>query len=67
VQGVAEQFRGEGRDVVLAVSVAADCRDLVGLDDQVRFEACDGLSRLLGGGLIGIADRNEGCQNRISY
>src|ERR1700733_3114583 len=50
-----------GLDVVLALDIARDRRDLVGLDDQLRLELEDRLPGLLSGRLIGIADRNERC------
>ena len=45
--------------VILAVLVAGDRRDLVGLDDQVRLETLNGLAGLLSGRLIRIADCNQ--------
>jgi hypothetical protein len=45
----------------LALLVAGDRRDLVGLDDQICFQALDGLSRLFRGRLVRIGNRNECC------
>ena len=46
-------------DVILAVEVTGDRRDLVRLDDQVGLELLDGVPRLFRGALIGMANRNE--------
>ena len=55
-----------GLNVVLPLEVAGDRRDLIGLDDQVRLEALNGLPRLLGRALIRIADCHKCCRHRAS-
>src|SRR6478672_13191283 len=52
-----------GRDVVLAILVAADRSHLVCLDDEILLEATDGLARRLGCHLVEVADRDESCHD----
>lgn len=54
-----------GVDVVLALRIAGDRRDLVGLDDQFGLKPPDCLSGLLRSPLIRIADCYKRCHGRL--